>query len=170
VAKLVDALPSGGSVRKDVLVRIQSWAQRPCLSFAEAGLFIWKRCEFIRISGQIKSPKADKEAGVFGYTYNEIVHEGYGNIHIMLPAGLYQLRIEFNEYVEDRHYRVVADTTDRFQDAEYQTSSSIPVFGLNNTHEYFSDPSTEWSQKFTGKTNAKSSGSSEVLCPGENIG
>ncbi len=26
VAKLVDALPSGGSVRKDVLVRIQSWA------------------------------------------------------------------------------------------------------------------------------------------------
>ena len=27
VAKLVDALPSGGSVRKDVLVRIQSWAQ-----------------------------------------------------------------------------------------------------------------------------------------------
>lgn len=27
VAKLVDALPSGGSVRKDVLVRIRSWAQ-----------------------------------------------------------------------------------------------------------------------------------------------
>jgi hypothetical protein len=27
VAKLVDALPSGGSVRKDVLVRIQSRAQ-----------------------------------------------------------------------------------------------------------------------------------------------
>jgi hypothetical protein len=29
VAKLVDALCSGRSVRKDVLVRIQSWAQRP---------------------------------------------------------------------------------------------------------------------------------------------
>lgn len=29
VAKLVDALSSGGSVRKDVLVRIQSRAQRP---------------------------------------------------------------------------------------------------------------------------------------------
>jgi hypothetical protein len=28
VAKLVDALPSGGSVRKDVLVRIQSRAQK----------------------------------------------------------------------------------------------------------------------------------------------
>ena len=27
MAKLVDALPSGGSVRKDVLVRIQFWAQ-----------------------------------------------------------------------------------------------------------------------------------------------
>ena len=26
MAKLVDALPSGGSVRKDVLVRIQFWA------------------------------------------------------------------------------------------------------------------------------------------------
>ena len=29
MAKLVDALPSGGSVRKDVLVRIQFWAQKP---------------------------------------------------------------------------------------------------------------------------------------------
>ncbi len=29
MAKLVDALPSGGSVRKDVLVRIQFWAQGP---------------------------------------------------------------------------------------------------------------------------------------------
>jgi hypothetical protein len=29
VAKLVDALCSGRSVRKDVLVRIQSWAQMP---------------------------------------------------------------------------------------------------------------------------------------------
>ena len=29
VAKLVDALCSGRSVRKDVLVRIQSWAQKP---------------------------------------------------------------------------------------------------------------------------------------------
>jgi hypothetical protein len=32
MAKLVDALPSGGSVRKDVLVRIQFWAlKRGCL-------------------------------------------------------------------------------------------------------------------------------------------
>jgi hypothetical protein len=29
MAKLVDALPSGGSVRKDVLVRIQFWARYP---------------------------------------------------------------------------------------------------------------------------------------------
>ncbi len=26
VAKLVDALPSGGSIRKDVMVRVHSWA------------------------------------------------------------------------------------------------------------------------------------------------
>ena len=38
VAKLVDALSSGGSVRKDVLVRIQSWAQEVPVSF-EAGTF-----------------------------------------------------------------------------------------------------------------------------------
>ena len=38
MAKLVDALPSGGSVRKDVLVRIQFWAQRPS---AIAGVFYW---------------------------------------------------------------------------------------------------------------------------------
>ena len=33
MAKLVDALPSGGSVRKDVLVRIQFWAHKSQNSF-----------------------------------------------------------------------------------------------------------------------------------------
>ena len=37
MAKLVDALPSGGSVRKDVQVRILFWARRPS-EFSE-GLF-----------------------------------------------------------------------------------------------------------------------------------
>jgi hypothetical protein len=32
MAKLVDALPSGGSVRKDVLVRIQFWALKSATS------------------------------------------------------------------------------------------------------------------------------------------
>ncbi|MEN9570488.1 MAG: hypothetical protein RL172_1719 [Bacteroidota bacterium] len=43
MAKLVDALCSGRSVRKDVLVRIQFWAQKTQLligSFFILGLFI----------------------------------------------------------------------------------------------------------------------------------
>ena len=40
VAKLVDALCSGRSVRKDVLVRIQSWAQSPFSKTERAFLFV----------------------------------------------------------------------------------------------------------------------------------
>ena len=50
VAKLVDALCSGRSVRKDVLVRIQSWAQRPRNLLR--GFLFWQRCELVRKSGQ----------------------------------------------------------------------------------------------------------------------
>jgi hypothetical protein len=39
MAKLVDALCSGRSVRKDVLVRIQFWARKPRLNEVEAGHF-----------------------------------------------------------------------------------------------------------------------------------
>jgi hypothetical protein len=42
VAKLVDALCSGRSVRKDVLVRIQSWAPQKALQFCKAFLFSGK--------------------------------------------------------------------------------------------------------------------------------
>ena len=40
VAKLVDALCSGRSARKGVLVRIQSWAQTPFQKIWE-GVFHW---------------------------------------------------------------------------------------------------------------------------------
>ena len=39
MAKLVDALPSGGSVRKDVLVRIQFWAQAEVIKILRLFLF-----------------------------------------------------------------------------------------------------------------------------------
>ena len=41
MAKLVDALPSGGSVRKDVQVRILFWAQASLLS-REAFYLLWE--------------------------------------------------------------------------------------------------------------------------------
>jgi hypothetical protein len=66
MAKLVDALCSGRSVRKDVLVRIQFWAQRPRNLFA--GIFIY-RCELVRISGQNKkSGHASAWRGSLGKT------------------------------------------------------------------------------------------------------
>ena len=48
VAKLVDALSSGGSIRKVVLVRIQSRAQEP--RHEVAGLLILERREHVRFS------------------------------------------------------------------------------------------------------------------------
>jgi hypothetical protein len=95
--------------------------------------------------------------------HNEIISEGYGNISIKIPRGVYQLQIEFNEHVENRHYRVDSNTKDELRDLEYQTSSSIPIFGLRNTHEYFSDPSTEWSKFTTGSKKKQVSGSSLFL-------
>ena len=46
VAKLVDALPSGGSVRKDVLVRIQSRALKKACSFSATGFFYISNYQF----------------------------------------------------------------------------------------------------------------------------
>ena len=39
VAKLVDALPSGGSIRKDVMVRVHSWA--PALAPKKGSQFLF---------------------------------------------------------------------------------------------------------------------------------
>lgn len=79
--------------------------------------------------------------------YNELVREGYGDMAVTLPKGLYQLRIEMNEHVEDRSYRVTEDISDSL--VEIQTVSAMPVIGLPSTHEYFSVPSAEWSERST---------------------
>ena len=41
---MVDALPSGGSVRKDVLVRIQSWALSSVTDYLNFALMIVSYC------------------------------------------------------------------------------------------------------------------------------
>ena len=80
MAKLVDALCSGRSVRKDVMVRIHSWAQRPRLNKVEAGLFAFGALQTLFAKAQeAKSPTADAggrgllgkpPAGVFGSLNN----------------------------------------------------------------------------------------------------
>jgi len=79
--------------------------------------------------------------------YNEIIKEGYGNMNIIIPKGLYKLRIEINEHVEDRDYRIAGDFSDFIEKIE--TTSSMPSNGFVSTHEYFSKPTLEWSQKST---------------------
>jgi hypothetical protein len=51
VAKLVDALCSGRSVRKDVLVRIQSWAQDPLFK----GAFLLSKFHLFSYESNIKN-------------------------------------------------------------------------------------------------------------------
>src|SRR5215216_7670257 len=79
--------------------------------------------------------------------YNKVVSEGYGNMDIQLPRGLYQLRIEMNEHVEDKIYRLTRDTADSI--SAFNITSAIPTNGFMSTHEYFSLPSEEWSRKST---------------------
>lgn len=55
MAKLVDALCSGRSVRKDVLVRIQFWAQAPFRLWRE-GVLVCERGECIRLSEEAQAP------------------------------------------------------------------------------------------------------------------
>ncbi|TWV93273.1 hypothetical protein [Chitinophaga pinensis] len=47
--------------------------------------------------------------------YNEIVKEGYGDMNVQVPKGIYTLRIEINEHVEDRKYRVDKDIDDNWR-------------------------------------------------------
>jgi hypothetical protein len=56
VAKLVDALCSGRSVRKDVLVRIQSWAQCP-FDEIEGAFFILQNAELARAFCKMKNAR-----------------------------------------------------------------------------------------------------------------
>lgn len=79
--------------------------------------------------------------------YNEIKGEGYGNMNVHIPKGLYNLTIEVNEHVEDRNYRVTDDVQDYL--AQVQTVSAIPMAGMSSTHEYFSEPTKVWSKKTT---------------------
>lgn len=79
--------------------------------------------------------------------YNEIVSQGYGNMNLQVPKGIYQLRVEMNEHVEDRNYRVTEDIADRLE--TINTASATPLVGITSTHEYFSGPSMEWSRKST---------------------
>jgi hypothetical protein len=75
--------------------------------------------------------------------YNEIVGEGYGTLDLCLPKGVYQLRIEMNEHVEDRHYRLDKSVHDTINDLDL--ASAIPIEGFSTTHEYFEGPSRQWS-------------------------
>lgn len=60
MAKLVDALPSGGSVRKDVQVRILFWAQKSRFS-NETAFFIYL--------------KRERSALIFHFEFIEKLHE-----------------------------------------------------------------------------------------------
>jgi hypothetical protein len=78
---------------------------------------------------------------------NEVVDQGYGNMNTRIPRGLYKLRVEINEHMQDIDYRITADVSDSLDDIKI--SSVLPIEGFDNTHEYFSQPASEWSKKST---------------------
>jgi hypothetical protein len=57
MAKLVDALCSGRSVRKDVLVRIQFWAPAPFQAIGGA-FFVWGSEDILVLENQYKIPRS----------------------------------------------------------------------------------------------------------------
>ena len=64
VAKLVDALCSGRSIRKVVLVRIQSRAQKPPCR-RHGGFLFWKRAKLALLSGQNEKTNPAQRDEVF---------------------------------------------------------------------------------------------------------
>lgn len=91
--------------------------------------------------------------------YNEVVGKCYGDLEIDIPKGLYQLRIEMNDFVEDRNYRVEAGSQISDYIVDFKLNSAIPVSSFSSTHEYFSGPADEWSRKSTLSGNAVSGSS-----------
>jgi len=94
--------------------------------------------------------------------YNEVVGKCYGDMDMEIPQGLYQLRIEMNDFVEDRNYRVEAGSQVNDEIIDFKLNSAIPVYGFSSTHEYFSNPAEEWSRK-SSVTGLGISGSSLFL-------
>lgn len=93
--------------------------------------------------------------------YNKLICDQYDNIDTEVDKGIYQLRIEINEHVEDRMYRIAGDTYDQIDTID--SSSSVPIPGLSSTHEYFSYPSQDWSVKSTIDSDKNIKGSSIFL-------
>jgi hypothetical protein len=82
---------------------------------------------------------------------NDLVHSGYGSIeNLRVPRGMYRLRVELNEFTEEREYRITSDITDKL--TLVKISSAMPLLGRINTHEYFSIPTEKWSSEVTLKT------------------
>lgn len=95
--------------------------------------------------------------------YNEIVSEAYGGeLEVKVKPGLYQLRIEMNEFVEDRHYRITDDVSDSIK--ELKTESSMPLNGYQSRREYFVQPTEEWSTKSTIDEKILDFGNSLFIC------
>lgn len=91
--------------------------------------------------------------------FNEIIKEGYGNINVEVPRGLYQLNIEMNEFVDERKYRVTGEVNDL---VDIKTQSAIPLNGFTTTHEYFQGPASYWS-RYSTITNNNIAGTSMFL-------
>jgi hypothetical protein len=85
VAKLVDALSSGGSIRKVVLVRIQSRAQRPWHDSAR--VFLARPAIECLLSKEFserpkQSPRCDSRRGDLGKTNH------FGSPQVIRPVGV----------------------------------------------------------------------------------
>ena len=77
--------------------------------------------------------------------FDEVVAQAYGKLELLVPKGLYRLRMEFNEQITEKEYRVDKDITDVLKiPGSY---SAIPNKQFDSSHEYYSENSEEWSKK-----------------------
>ena len=92
--------------------------------------------------------------------FDEVVAQAYGKLELLVPKGLYRLRMEFNEQITEKEYRVDKDITDVLKiPGSY---SAIPNKQFDSSHEYYSENSEEWSKKST-ITNQKIAGGSSLF-------
>ncbi len=74
---------------------------------------------------------------------DNLIIGGYEKIKVMVPKGLYKLRIELNEYFEEQHYRVQSEIEKSWL-AEGQYSA-LPAEYFRSTNEFHFNAAEHWS-------------------------
>lgn len=85
--------------------------------------------------------------------FNELVKKGYGNINIILPKGIYRVRLELNEESKEEMVRLDQDV--HLDMDPPKSHSSIVADDFSSSHDYYSCEAIKWSREATANAQEK---------------